>query len=61
MSSTAGSILFGGIDTDKYIGDLTTIDVQHREGSIWTVRPVESFLIAFPKVYVLCRVTELDI
>lgn len=32
VDSYDGRILFGGIDTDKYMGDLTVLDIQHRSG-----------------------------
>ncbi|UNI23696.1 hypothetical protein JDV02_009500 [Purpureocillium takamizusanense] len=31
LSSSSGSILFGGIDTEKYVGDLTTLPVLRNE------------------------------
>lgn len=41
--SSTGSILFGGIDTDKYVGDLVAIDVYPSSES----RRITSFTVAF--------------
>ncbi|KAK4462180.1 aspartic peptidase domain-containing protein [Cladorrhinum samala] len=40
LDSSSGSILFGGIDTEKYVGDLTRIDILANSQNLYT-----SFLV----------------
>lgn len=40
LDSSSGSILFGGIDTEKYVGDLTRIDIMANSQNLHT-----SFLV----------------